>query len=147
MKKTLLFTFLFTGLFISASAQLVVQIDAGSRAPWGDIQSLTIDNKGKCRYMKYDVSTNAIKDSSSFFITEGQLQDFLKKADESGFFTLNKEYHRGVDGAGIFIAINSNGKKNGVDLKNTDVATVNTLVAFLNNILQTKKIKIYYGQQ
>lgn len=147
MRKILLSALLFTTLIISASAQLVVQIDAGSRAPYGDIQSLTIDKKGKCRYVKYDVSTNAIKDSSSFFITEGQLQDFMKKADDAGFFRLEDNYVRGVDGAGIFISLNNGINKKGVNVKNTDVAAVNTVVEFLNTILQSRKIRIYYGQQ
>ncbi len=147
MIKYLFSILVLCSLATASTAQLVVQIDAGSRASYGFIQSLSIDKNGKCQYVKYDVSTSAIKDSSSFSITPTQLSGFLNKAESSGFFSLNQEYHKGVDGAGIFIALNKGGKKGSVDLKNTDLPAINSLIATLNTILESRKITIYYGQK
>lgn len=52
-----------------------------------------------------------------------------------------------VDGAGILISLNSSGKKHMVQLKNTDVPQVNELITWLNRILQSRNIRIYYGQK
>jgi hypothetical protein len=128
-------------------AQIVVQIEAGSRSPFGKNQSLTIDKKGKCHYLKFDVETQVVSDSATFTLTKAQVDSFFKKADEVGFYGLKKEYHFGVDGAGIFIALSNSGKNNSVDLTNSDVPEINALIATLNGLLQPRKIKIYYGQK
>ena len=128
-------------------AQIVVQVNAGSRAPWGEAQQLTIDKKGKCHYVHYDVSAQHILDSATFTITKAQLDTFFKKADEVGFYGLQKDYHKGIDGEGLFISLSDNGKNGTVDLLNTDIPQVNALVATLNGILQPRSIKIYYGQK
>jgi hypothetical protein len=146
MKKSFKFLLLLTGIILASAlhAQVVVQIDAGSRAPYGDIQSLTIDKKGKCKYLKYDVASHIINDSASFTITPTQLNDFLTKAETEGFFSLKEEYLRGLDGSGIFIAINKDGKKRSVNVKNVEVPQIRTLLAELNTIMQAKKITIDY---
>lgn len=132
---------------VTIKAQTVVQIDAGSRAPYGYIQSLTIDAAGRCRYLQYEVSDGKVKDSATFTITKAQLDSFFLKAAQVGFFDLAEDYSYGVDGAGVFIAINSAGKKHSVNVKNRTVKQVDDLIANLNAILQARKIKIYYGQR
>lgn len=145
MKKSLyLLTLLL--VFGAARAQLVVQIDAGSRAPYGYVQSLNIDAKGNCKYLKYNVENGAVKDSASFKLTAAQLDTFFNKADVVGFYNLDSQYRNGVDGAGIYIALSHAGKKQGVDVKNYNVPQVDELIAVLNNMLQAYKIRIYYGQ-
>lgn len=132
---------------VTIKAQTVVQIDAGSRAPYGYIQSLTIDATGRCRYIQYEVSNNKVKDSATFSITKAQLDTFFAKANAVRFFSLAEEYTRGLDGAGIFIALNNAGKKHAVNVKNSTVPQIDDLVATLNAMLQPRKIRIYYGQQ
>lgn len=129
-----------------AISQTVVQINAGSRAPWGTNQNLFIDKKGHCKYSLAEIS-GSVKDSSSFNISASQLDSFFAKAEQVGFFKLDSKYDGGyADGAGIFIALNSSGKKHSVDLLNKDIPPINELVDFLNRMLSVHKIRIYYGQ-
>lgn len=130
----------------AALSQAVVFINAGSRASWGTNQELTIDDKGQCTYYLREVN-GPVKDSSFFHITAAQLDSFFSKAGQVNFFGLNSKYDVGaLDGAGIYISLNSSGKKHSVQLRNTDVPAVNDLVTFLNELLAPHKIRIYYGQ-
>jgi hypothetical protein len=136
-------------LFIPAvsDAQPVVFINAGSRANYGNHQELTIDAQGNCRYYLRDVN-GVSKDSSFFSITRQQLDSFFQKANAVGFFQLNAKYDVGaVDGAGIYISMNSSGRKHSVQVLNTDVSAVNELIAWLNALLAPRQIRIYYGQK
>ena len=129
-----------------AQSQTVVQINAGSRAPWGQNQNLLIDAKGRCTYYIKEVN-GRIKDSSVFNISTKQLDSLFTKAMQVGFYSLNKKYDGGYsDGAGIFIAIRHLNQKNSVSLLNTDIPQVSELVALLNRFLLPRKIRIYYGQ-
>jgi hypothetical protein len=148
MKKHLLSFFLMCASAAYACAQtpILIQVDAGSRAPYGTTQSLLIDAKGKCSYHS-DVVHGARKESLHFDIMPAQVDSFLKKADALGFFKLKKDYHEGVDGSGIFIAMNYNGKKADVDLVNTDLPEINALIKWLNGVLQPHKVRIDYDQK
>ncbi len=127
-------------------AQVVVQINAGSRASWGTNQNLFIDAKGQCHYYLGEVN-GKIKDSSSFSIPVARLDSFLVKAEQLGFFSLSDRYDGGLsDGAGIFISLNSQGKKHSVDLSNKDLPPIHTLMEQLNLILAPHRIRINYGQ-
>jgi hypothetical protein len=76
-----------------------------------------------------------------------QLDSFFRKAEATGFFSLNSRYDGGArDGAGIYISLNSSGRKHSVQLINTDVPAVNELITWLNGILASRRIRIYYGQ-
>src|SRR5207302_4931171 len=102
MGKHLLKLLVLLDLFISTSvqSQVVVQINAGSRASWGTNQNLTIDKTGHCSFYLSEVR-GAIKDSSSFTISASQLDSFLTKAAQVGFFNLNSRYDGGyADGSG-----------------------------------------------
>lgn len=127
-------------------AQPVVYINAGSRASYGTYQELTIDANGRCSFYLRQINA-ATKDSAFFSITRQQLDSFFLKAEATGFFTLNNRYDEGArDGAGIYLSLNHSGKKHSVQLINTDVPAVNELIAWLNGILASRNIRIYYGQ-
>jgi len=147
MVKLFSLLLLFSGLFsMHVAGQTVIHINAGSRAPYGTYQNLLVNTNGECNYQLREVSGKG-KDSAVFTISKSQLDSIFAKADQLGFFQLNDKYDRGVaDGAGILIALNSSGKKKTVQLLNTDVPQVNELVAFINHILEPRKIRIYYGQ-
>ena len=139
---------IFGGVFIATAArsQVVVQINAGSRALWGTNQNLFIDQKGHCQFYLSEVR-GSVKDSSSFIIPVSQLDSFLAKAEQVGFFNLNDKYDGGLaDGAGIFISLNSSGKKHSVDLLNKDLPPIHELITYLNIILAPHRIRINYGQ-
>jgi len=71
----------------------------------------------------------------------------LIQADVLGFFKLQKEYKKGVDGAGIFISMNKAGQRHSVSLINSDVPEINAWVAILNEMLKPRSIYINYGQK
>jgi hypothetical protein len=147
IKKIFQLLFLCCIISFSAISQTIVQINAGSRAPWGNNQNLLIDNKGHCTYFLSEVN-GAVKDSSSFIFSASQLDSFFTRAEQVGFFQLNSKYDGGVaDGAGIFISMNHAGKKHSVDLQNQDIPPVNELIGYLNLLLASHKIRIYYGQK
>jgi hypothetical protein len=130
----------------TAFAQPVLFINAGSRASRGNNQELTIDAAGNCKYRLREVN-GPLKDSSSFRLSPMQLDSILQKADQAGFFNLDRKYTGNVvDGAGIYISINSRGKKHAVDVTNTDQPVINELIAMLNRMLEPQRIRINYGQ-
>lgn len=130
-----------------ARSQIIFQVNAGSRAPYGSNQNFLIDTKGHCSYNVTDVN-GPVSNAASFTITSSQLAALLAKGEELGFFKLKDKYDGGfADGAGIFIAMRSSGKSHSVQLLNTDVPAINQLVNYLNNnILDLHHIRIYYGQ-
>lgn len=138
------------GILLSSGivcGQVVVQINAGSRAPYGTNQDLYINANGKTSYYKGEIN-KPIKDSATFYISKSSLDSFFKKAEQVGFFNLNSKYDGGfADGAGIFISLNSSGKNHSVDLLNEDIPQINELIALLNSFLAPHKIRIYYGQK
>jgi len=128
------------------NAQVVIQVNAGSRASWGKNQELFIDLKGNCRYYLHEVSGKRL-DSSSFMLSTVQVDSLLSRADRLGFFGLSERYDGGLaDGAGIFISMNRNGKKHSVDLLNKDLPPVHDWVEMLNAYLAPRRIRINYGQ-
>ncbi len=147
MLKSVISILLFLGLILSAQAQVVIQVNAGSRAAWGNNQNLMIDKNGKCTYFVSQPDGQK-KDSKEFSISQKQLDGLFSKAESVGFFTLDAKYDGGVaDGAGVFIAIKSGTKINSVDVFNKDVSAINSFVETLNVILKTQNIRIYYGQK
>lgn len=148
MKKYSLGFALFSFFFISQkiNAQVIIQIDAGSRSPFGNIQSLIIQANGKCAYY-FSTVQGELRDSTSFVFSKAQTDSLLSQAERLGFFGLQKEYKKGVDGAGIFISINKAGKKKSVSLINSDVPEINAWVMLLNEMLKDRNIYINYGQK
>ncbi|WP_106529992.1 hypothetical protein [Chitinophaga niastensis] len=131
---------------ITARSQVVVQVNAGSRALWGTNQNLFIDQQGHCQFYLNEVR-GTVKDSSSFNIPVSQLVSFLDKAKQVGFFNLKNKYDGGLaDGSGIFLSLNNSGQKHYVELLNKDIPEVHELVVELNTILAPHGIKINYGQ-
>ena len=145
MVKILIFLLgAFSALY--SQAQPVVFINAGSRANYGNYQELIIYADGNSIFRQREVN-GPVKDSSSFQLTKSQLDSFFMKADAVGFFSLQTKYDSGAaDGAGIYISLNSAGRKHSVNIRNTDVAAINELVEWLNTILAAYNARIYYGQ-
>ena len=133
-------------LSTTGSAQVVIYINAGSRANHGQLQDLFIEQNGNCRYRLSEVNAG-VKDSASFSLSAAQMDSIFRKASETGFFSLNNKYDGGAaDGAGIYISINSSGRKHAVELLNTDQPAINQLVSLLNTMLAPRNIRINYGQ-
>lgn len=146
LRKTVILSCVCCLLSLFAAAQTVFFLNAGSRANRGQQQELFIQRDGSCRYRLSEVN-GAVKDSASFALLPGQLDSLFRKAEETGFFNLNKRYESGAaDGAGIFISLNHNGRRHSVDLVNTDQPAVNQLVTLLNAMLAPRNIRINYGQ-
>lgn len=126
-------------------AQPVVFINAGSRAPWGNMQELWINANGQCRYFLKEAN-GAVKDSSIFMLEAGQLDLFFLQAVKLGFYALPAMNDGGVnDGAGILVSMNDKGKKHRVQLLNTENQTIKALVDYLNGFLAIHKVIIFYG--
>lgn len=146
MKRIALLLFVIICCAADLQAQPVLFINAGSRAAYGQQQELIIDNNGNCRYRLREVN-GLIKDSSVFSISRVQLDSIFKKADEADFFSLNQKYTGDAkDGAGIYISLNSSGRKHSVQLVNTDQPAIHELIDLVNTLLAPQNIRINYGQ-
>ena len=127
-------------------APVLVQVNSGSRAPYGNVQDLTIDNRGQCIYYLTTVK-GALIDSMRFNLRVTQVDSFLTGAVSLGFFKLRDQYKTGSDGAGVYLSLNNKGSKHSVDVKNQSIPEVDQVVALLNRILQPHNVWIYYGQK
>jgi len=146
MKQKLFFFIFCCCISLAGTAQTVLFINAGSRAATGNQQELTVDAKGNGRYYLRQVN-GPVKDSAVISIGQEQLQNYLNRAEATGFFNLNNESRgKAVDGTGIYISMNKNGKTHFVELANTDIPLVNELIYQLNNMLVPFHIRINYGQ-
>ena len=102
MKKQLLYLFIFSSMLsLKAQPQIVLQVTAGSRAPWGFYQNLVMDSKGKCTYTRSEVN-GSVKESSSFNITMTQLNSFFAEVERLKFFNLKEKYDGGFSALGVF---------------------------------------------
>ena len=144
-KLILLIFLLFTTAI--ASTQPVIFINAGSRANRGNHQELIIEKSGAARYFLRQLNGPTL-DSIFFNLSAIQLDSIFQKAESVGFFNLQTNYQGGaVDGAGIYISMNSSGKTHSVSLNNIDVSAINELITLLNSMLRPQRIRIYYGQK
>lgn len=147
--RTALLTILLTCIACMASSQApVVFINAGSRAPYGTNQELTIWPNGQCRYYSKEIN-GPVKDSSVFSISIATLDSFFIKADQLGFFQLNLGYTNDkiVDGSGIYISMSYKSRKKRVDARNTNVPVIMELVEWLNRRIASNGIIIKYKHQ
>ena len=127
-------------------APIVIQVNAGSRAPYGTVQNLLVDASGRCSYNVDDVTGLQVS-SSKFNISKVQVDSFLKKANDIGFFKLQPTYSEGYDGSGVFMSLNYAGHKYHVDLINRSVPEITTLLDMLNGFLAPRKVRIDYEQK
>jgi len=145
LKNRLLHTIGYLLILATANSQAVFYLNAGSRAPWGDNQQLTIHQSGQALFILREVNGRA-KDSISFNIPADQLNSIFQKAREIGFFGLEKNYDSDAkDGWGIYISLNDQGNKYQVSVKNIVQPAIKEFVTFLNNLLSTRNIRIRYG--
>ena len=147
LKPKLIFILLLLSATLIASTQPIIFINAGSRANRGNHQELIIEKNGDARYFLRQLNGPAL-DSIYFKLTTQQLDSIFQKAEAVGFFNLQNNYQSGaVDGAGIYISMNSSGKIHNVNLNNIDVPAINELITLLNSMLRPQRIRIYYGQK
>lgn len=129
-----------------AHSQIIIFINAGSRANYGNQQELSIDREGNARYILRKVN-GAAEDSLYFTLTSQQVDSIFRKANSVGFFNLNAKYQSATaDGSGLHISLNHNGRIHTVQLFNTDIKPINDLITFLNTMLAPRGIRINYGQ-
>ena len=124
-------------------APVVFQVLAGSRAPWGTDQNLTIDSLGRCDFRLIDAE-RGVTDSARFRLPPGQVDSLLKSADKAGFFKLDSNYVKGHDGSGIYMVMNYGARIYSVNVVNESIPQIHTIVATLNGMLQPHKIRINY---
>ena len=127
-------------------ARIIFQVNAGSRAPWGTDQDLTIDSMGGCEYRLSEVY-DGVKDSLRFSLPAGYVDSLLRRSDELGFFKLDSDYVRGRDGSGVYISMNYHGRIYSVNVINKDIPQIHSIVSLLNGLLQPHKISIKYPNQ
>ena len=131
-------------LYCAAQSGFYMKVYAGSNASWGKNQLLVIDSKGNCSYKLTEVGKGAI-DSSSFTLTAKEmkdLQDVLKQVD---FFKLDEVYQKNaVDGMGILVQVKRSGNDRTVRVINKHIPQMETIVARLNTILDSRRITLKY---
>lgn len=138
--------FFLCAILIHASAQknISMELYAGSNAPWGKNQSLTINANGECKYILTEVEKGVI-DSSSFTISHAQLNELYNIVQESHFFKLDKIYNSGdVDGTGLYLKVELSGKSHEVRIINEQVKEVKLIIDKLNIIMDTYQVHINY---
>ena len=146
MKKSFLLFFILCMPFLYASAQknISMELYAGSNASWGYNQHLFIDAKGNCRYILTEVN-KGVKDSSSFKLTQSQLNELNAVVQRVSFFGLDGVYKtNAVDGDALYIKITSAGKSHEVSLTNKHIKEMDEILDKVNELLSLKKIKINY---
>ena len=129
---------------VSAQTNFSMKLYAGSNAPWGESQYISIDSKGKG---KYDLSElgKGIKDSLSFTISPfhiAQLRDVITKIQ---FFKLNTSYNaQSRDGTRLSVEISVSERTHTVNWINIHTQETSALLDRLNSILKSEGINIYY---
>jgi len=112
MKRILVIIHILCLLSICGSAQtnFSMKLYAGSNAPWGQSQNVTIDSKGNVKYELSEVN-KGVKDSSSFSITRTQLSLLNQVVNQIQFFKLNEFYNKeSRDGTRLSVEITDAGK-------------------------------------
>lgn len=129
---------------IASFAQVVLYVDAGSRAPWGNREELLVNKNGKVLYYLVNEKGDIV-DSAITNITLQQITSFFQQASQNGFFKLDSIYDGGVaDGSGIYMSMNDNGSMHHVSVLNTNVPAVTELLTLLKSMLEPKNIRIRY---
>jgi hypothetical protein len=132
--------------FFSASAQtnFSMKLYAGTNAPWGESQYVTIDSKGNGKYDLSEVN-KGVKDSLSFTITQQQLKQLNEVINKIQFFKLNATYNsQSRDGSRLSVEISASGKTHTVHWINIQTNETKLLLEELNLILKNKGINIHY---
>lgn len=121
-----------------------LEIVAGSLAPWGISQLLTVDNVGDVSYWETDL-ISGIADSIFAIISSSDIQDIIDTVNAVGFFALDPFYDGGViDGSGVIVNFSEGGSQYEVEAKNIVVTELNRIVNTVNAILAGTGIEISY---
>lgn len=127
-----------------AQSTFLLKLYAGSNAPWGESQYLSIDTKGNCFYSMSELN-KGLKDSSNFKITSAQMSQLNEVITKIKFFKLNKTYNeKSRDGTRLSVEIISGGKDQTVHWINFHNNESDLLLNKLNAILKSKNISISY---
>jgi hypothetical protein len=146
MKKILVLLSMMCSTFIIASAQtnFSMKLYAGSNAPWGESQYVTIDSKGNGKYDLSEVN-KGVKDSLSFTISAAQMKELDDVVNQIRFFKLNASYNsQSRDGTRLSVEISVSGKTHIVHWINIHTKETGLLLDKLNAILKSKGINIHY---
>ena len=146
MKKILFLLSILCSIFIGVSAQtnFSIKLYAGSNAPWGESQFLSIDAKSHVHYELSEVN-KGVKDSSSFTITKSQMQDIEAVVNKIRFFSLNASYNsQSRDGTRLSVEVLQSGKSHSVSWINIQTNESTQLLDKLNSILKSRGINIHY---
>lgn len=146
MKKILLLISIMCSAFINASAQtnFSMRLYAGSNAPWGESQYVSIDSKGNGKYDLSEVN-KGVKDSLSFTISRAEITQLDEVVSKIEFFKLNASYNsQSRDGVRLSVEISVSGKTHTVHWINIHTKETAILLDKLNSILKSKGINIHY---
>lgn len=146
MKRIFLLTSILFYTFNYATAQgnFSIKIYAGSNAPWGESQFVSIDPKGVVKYDRSDVNTG-IKDSLTFTITKAQLAQLHDAVNQVRFFTLNTVYNaRSRDGTRLTVEVVAGGRTHRVSWLNIHTRETALILSRLNAIFRGRGITIQY---
>lgn len=121
-----------------------MELYAGSNAPWGESQYITIDAKGNVFYTLSEVG-KGVKDSLKFKITQTQVNELSTLLNSIQFFRLKEKYNEASrDGTRLSVLASVSGKKNKVHWINIHTAESDQLAAKLNAMLKTKNLSLLY---
>ena len=145
MKRNLLLLMLcFAGFSVFAQKSTSLKLYAGSNAPWGTNQSLTIDANGNLKYELGEVN-RGVKDSKTFMLSSTQLAELDEVIDQIRFFSLEPSYNsQSRDGTRLSVEITQSGKTHTVHWINIHTTETNTLLEKINKMLVNKGIIIQY---
>ncbi|HRO43937.1 MAG TPA: hypothetical protein PL009_13960 [Flavipsychrobacter sp.] len=147
MKKTLLLVCVLCFLLPSTAfsqTDFSIRILAGARAPWGEVQLISIDGKGNGKHKLTNGRTGDI-DSTSFSISKDELSKLREALNTVNFFNLNEGYNtQSVDGSAMSVSATMAGKSKEVTWFNVQNKETTILKDRLNGILKKKGITIRY---
>lgn len=146
MKKISLLISIACSIFTNVSAQtnFSMKLYAGSNAPWGEGQYISIDSNGNGRYDLSDVN-KGLKDSLSFTISPDQIKQLNNVMTRIQFLKLNASYNsQSRDGTRLSVEISVSGKNHAVSWINIHTTETAILLNELNSVLNSKGINIHY---
>lgn len=140
----LIFSLLFIPVnFAFAQSIESVELIAGSKAPYGTIEELTIDSDGNVEFYEYEVGDPDNGDLFSMTLTSEQMDELYNTITDSGFFSLNDLYDSGkVDGVGLSIYVKTDTQSNGVEAINEQLPALNAIVQKLNEFFSPNGFSI-----
>ena len=131
-------------VLLHAQGDFYLKVYAGSNAPWGESQYLTVDARGPTHYKLIDAEKGPL-DSMSFTISKDDLNKLKQVFTTIRFVQLNKSYNeQSIDGTALSATLTSSGKTHRVTWFNIHTKESDQLKDRLNGILKKKGISLLY---